>query len=289
MVEAAELRLLVSGDEQRLFAFLERYVDTSLFLFSNVERGGLVYRGEALQGTYVARFDATGAVTAVASHTWNGNIMLQGDVGLEDAAVRVTAESGRSVRGLIGPWSLVCRARRALGFEQIKANHDAQELLFALPLDALALPTMLERQELSVRSPTELELRETLLSWRVDYMVESLGSQRSPDLEKSAFQNIEVARKSGLLWVLTHGGELVAMTAFNASTRGIVQVGGVYTPPPLRSRGYARAAVAGSLLHARQNGATRSVLFTAEDNQAARRCYSSLGYKVIGDFGLVLF
>lgn len=204
-------------------------------------------------------------------------------------AVRAAAVSGRAVQGLLGPWSLVCRARKALGLEQTKANHDAQELLFALPLDALTLPSMLERQELSVRSPTELEARETVAGWRVEYMVESLGSQRTPDIEKWALENVEGARKDGLLWVLTHGGELVAMTAFNASARGIVQVGGVYTPPRLRSRGYARAAVAGSLLQARESGAKRSVLFTTEDNQAARRCYTSLGYQVIGDFGLVLF
>jgi RimJ/RimL family protein N-acetyltransferase len=289
MGEAAELRLLVPGDEQRLFALLERYVDTSLFLFSNVERAGLVDRGEPLQGTYVARFDEAGAITAIAAHSWNGNVMLQGDAGLEEAAVRVAAASGRPIRGLIGPWSLVCRARKALGLEGSKASHDARELLFALSLQALTLPSMLERDALSVRPPTELELRETLLSWRVEYMVETLGAERTPDLENSALQNLAVACKEGLFWVLTHGGELVAMTAFNASARGIVQVGGVYTPPALRGRGYARAAVAGSLLRARENGATRSVLFTAEENQAARRCYTSLGYQVIGDFGLVLF
>jgi predicted GNAT family acetyltransferase len=37
------------------------------------------------------------------------------------------------------------------------------------------------------------------------------------------------------------------MTGFNAQPRGIAQGGGVFTPPALRSRGYARAAVAGSL------------------------------------------
>jgi len=44
-----------------------------------------------------------------------------------------------------------------------------------------------------------------------------------------------------------------------------LQVGGVYTPAVLRSRGYARSPIAASLALARQNGATRSVLFTAED------------------------
>jgi RimJ/RimL family protein N-acetyltransferase len=287
MGEAVEL--LVPGDEPRLFAFLERYVDTSLFFFSNVERAGLVDRGEPLQASYVAAFDATGAITAVAGHAWNGNVILQGDSGLEAAARRAVAMSGRAVRGLIGPWSLVLRARAALGLARTAATHDGQELLFALSLDALTLPSLLQRPELAGRAPSEAETNRVLAGWRVDYMVETLGSKRGPDLERWAHENMQAIRKDGLLWVLAHGDELVAMTAFNAAARGVVQVGGVYTPPALRSRGYARAAVAGSLQHAKSNGAVRSVLFTAEHNQAARRCYTSLGYEVIGDFGLVLF
>lgn len=103
MGEVTELRKLVPGDEPRLFAFLERHVDTSLFFLSNVERAGLVDRGQPLQATYVAACDATGAITAVAGHAWNGNVMLQGHLGLEAAAERAVAASGRAVRELIGP------------------------------------------------------------------------------------------------------------------------------------------------------------------------------------------
>jgi uncharacterized protein len=81
----------------------------------------------------------------------------------------------------------------------------------------------------------------------------------------------------------------VAMTGFNASTHGIVQVGGVFTPVALRGHGYARSAVAASLQLAQREGARRSVLFTAEYNKPARSAYCSLGYEVTGDFGLVLF
>ena len=289
MGDVAELKLLAPGDEPRLFAFLERYVETSLFLFSNVERAGLLDRGLPLQATYVAACDATGAITAVAGHAWNGNVLLQGDVGLEAAVLRAVALSARAVRGLIGSWSLVRRARAALGLAEAASTHDGQELLFSLSLAALRLPSLLARPEVVVRAPSEDETTRILTSWRVEYMVETLGSKRSAELEAAARENMQLARGNGLLWVLAHGDELVAMTTFNASARGIVQVGGVYTPPALRGRGYARAAVAGSLQHAQASGAVRSILFTAEHNQAACRCYTSLGYEVIGDFGLVLF
>jgi RimJ/RimL family protein N-acetyltransferase len=258
-------------------------------LFSNVERAGLADSGRPLQATYVAAHDATGAITAVAGHAWNGNVMLQGDGGLERAAQRAVELSGRAVRGLIGPWPLVLRARAALGLDGTRASHDGQELLFALSLDALKVPNLLRQPDIVVRTPSEAETSQVVRGWRVDYMAETLGSKRSPELETAALEHMQGTRKDGLLWVLARGDELVAMTTFNASARGIVQVGGVYTPPSLRSRGYARAAVAGSLQRAKENGAARSILFTAEHNQAARRCYTSLGYEAIGDFGLVLF
>jgi RimJ/RimL family protein N-acetyltransferase len=289
MTEVAEVRLLAPGDEARLFELLERHEDTSLFFFSNIAKAGLLDLGEPFQGSYVASFDAAGVMTAVASHQWNGNMLLQGDRGLEQAAVQAAATSGRAVRGFIGPYALTLRARQALGMAEIPANHDERELLLSLALDELKLPEPPSRGELALRPPTLDEAAGTLSAWRAAYMVESLGSLRTAELEASAREQTIGWRESGALWVLVADGELVAMSGFNAQARGIVQVGGVFTPPELRGRGYGRSVVAATLQLARAEGATRSVLFTAEGNMAARRAYVSLGYRVVGDFGLILF
>jgi predicted GNAT family acetyltransferase len=66
----------------------------------------------------------------------------------------------------------------------------------------------------------------------------------------------------------------------------IVQLGGIYTPPELRGRGYAKAAVDASLLAAIERGATRAVLFT--NNPSAARSYEAVGFRRLGDYGLVL-
>jgi RimJ/RimL family protein N-acetyltransferase len=290
MAQVADVRVLVPGDEAQLFRFLTPHLESSLFFFSNIEKAGLLDGGEALQGTYVARFDAAGAITAVAGHSWNGNVMLQGDEGLEAAALHAVSRSGRVVRGLIGPWALVCRARQALQLEQTRAVHDDKELLFTLSLDQLAVPALLSRADVALRAPSEAEAVDLLSPWRADYHVESLGAPRTPELAEAAREQMRSWRSAGTLWVLTVAGEIVAMTGFNAETRGVCQVGGVFTPPALRSRGYARSAVAASLqLAQKERGANRSVLFTAETNQAACHTYLSLGYRVVGDFGLVLF
>jgi len=65
-----------------------------------------------------------------------------------------------------------------------------------------------------------------------------------------------------------------------------VQLGGIYTPPALRGRGFARCAVAASLLAARERGASRAVLFTGNPN--AVRTYEALGFARVGDYSIVL-
>ena len=288
MQAVAEVRVLVPGDEAQLFAFLGPHLDTSLFFFSNIERAGLLDRGEAYQATYVACFNAAGAITAVAGHSWNGNVMLQGDEGLERAALHAVSRSGRAVKGLVGPWSLACRARKALDLEQAPAVHDQKELLFTLSLDQLQLPALLSQSNVAFRAPTEAEAVDVLGPWRADYMVECLGTRRTPELAETSREQMRGWCKAGTFWLLTDANEIVAMTGFNAETRGVCQIGGVFTPPALRGRGYARVAVAGSLLLAKkERGATRSVLFTAETNLAACRAYSALGYQIVGDFGLI--
>jgi predicted GNAT family acetyltransferase len=83
------------------------------------------------------------------------------------------------------------------------------------------------------------------------------------------------------------GGDLVSLSGFNATLPDMVQLGGIYTPPALRGRGYAKAAVAGSLLAARERGAERAVLFTS--TASAARSYEGIGFRRAGDYCLVLF
>ena len=59
----------------------------------------------------------------------------------------------------------------------------------------------------------------------------------------------------------------------------MVQVGGVWTPPQARSRGYARSAVALSLRAARERGVRRAILFTGDHNVPAIKAYRALGFE----------
>lgn len=284
---ADELRVLRPGDEAAVLGFLERFLDSSLFPISNIERGGLEDHGLPAQGTYVAHL-SDGVITAVAGHGWNGSLQLQGDLGIERAAKRAVYETKRAVRAVVGPLALVQRVVKALAIEERQIADGKPECLYALELGSLAVPELLARAEVECRFPSEAEVQRTLVPWRVEYMVEASGVRRTPELEADVRRGMAKLHLAENTWVLVRGGELVAVTSFNASTHRVVQVGGVYTPPVFRGRGYARAAVAGSLRAARARGATRSVLFVARDNRAARTAYEALGYRPIGDFGVVI-
>jgi ribosomal protein S18 acetylase RimI-like enzyme len=279
---------LTEADRPQLVDLLLQHVESSLILLSNVDRAGVADHGQVFQATYAGRFDAAGTLTAVAAHYWNGNLLVQGDAGLEGAVRLASDRSGRAVEGFLGPRALVVRARQALGLAQAPTKLDAEEQLFVLELPQLVVPELLSRSDVQWRFPSVEEAERLLVPWRVEYAVETLGATRDDGLRQGSREMVLGWLSERNLSVVTVDGEIVSMSGFNARARGVVQVGGVYTPPALRGRGYGRAAVAGSLLEARQAGYQRSTLFTQESNVAAQRAYQALGYRVIGDYALVL-
>jgi len=130
------------------------------------------------------------------------------------------------------------------------------------------------------------EERNLLCQWRSAYDIETLGSTDSEETHTRAAATLDRQIAEGNAWVAVRNGEPVSLSAFNATLSDIVQLGGIYTPPEHRGRGYAKASVAASLIAARQRGASRAVLFTG--NPSAARSYEAVGFRRLGDYGLVL-
>ena len=278
-----QIRPLAPGDEVVLDRFLRAHADSSMFLRANARRAGLEDRGEALHGSYVAAFDEM-AIVAVAAHYWNGMIVLQAPVLAGDLARAAVAHSGRHLRGLAGPWAQVETARAALGATHHRAAKASREGLHALALARLIVPTPLATGRCTCRHarPEDVEL---LTEWRTAYAREALGASDSPTLREESREDIDLLRRERGAFVLDVDGRPVAFAAYNAQLPEIVQIGGVWTPPTLRGRGYGRAVTAGALLAARDAGARRGVLFT--DSLAASRAYEALGFERIGEYGLL--
>ncbi|WP_437817565.1 GNAT family N-acetyltransferase [Sorangium sp. So ce1078] len=283
-----DLRPLAPGDEAALEAFLVQHVDSSMFLRSNLRAAGLVDEGGPYQATYVAAFEQ-GRIVAVAAHCWNGLLIVQAPVHTEAVARAAVERSGRARRfGIAGPYEQAARARDALGYPEHSVVGGGREKLFALDLPALRVPAPLASGQVSCRRSAPADI-DRLARWRAAYSIELFARTPGPTLDASSREEVARQHEDGNAFVLVAGEEPVSCTFFNARLPDAVQVGGVWTPPELRGRGHARAAVAGSLLSAREEGAARAILFTGAGNRAAIVAYEALGFELVGEYGLLLF
>lgn len=280
-----EIRPLSPGDEPALEAFLKGHADSSMFLRSNARAGGLEYQGKPLQADYVAAC-AGERIVAVAAHCWNGMVLLQAPEQIEAVARAVVQRSGRAVTGISGPTEQATVARTALGLDDRPGPKFGREQLFALDLADLVVPAPLADGRWVCRPPRDDEL-DLVIGWRVDFMIEALHRAPGPGLRDEAAALMDLVHERRSHWLLFDAGRPVAYSAFNAVLPDIVQIGGVWTPPELRGRGYGRAVVAGSLLDARTRGVTRAVLFAERED--AKRAYRGLGFSVVGEYALLLF
>jgi len=255
-----------------------------MFLRANARRAGLAYRGLRFQAIYAGAFREEHLV-GVAAHCWNGMLLLQAPEQTEAVADACVKWSGRMVTGLTGPLDQVRRARAALGLEHADAAIEEDEELYVLSLSELVVPPALTSGALECRPPRPEE-REMLCDWRLAYDIETLGGTDSIQHRRRAAEILDAQIADGNAWVAVREGVPVSLSAFNACLPDIVQLGGIYTPPELRGRGYAKAAVAALLIVARERGASRAVLFTS--NPSAARSYRAVGFSRSGEYGLVL-
>ena len=257
-----------------------------MFLRSNARAAGLVDGGQPLQATYVAALE-DGRMVGVVAHCWNGMILVQAPAHVAALAAEAVRRSRRAATGFSGPWAQVVAARDALGLATAAAVKDSRDELYALELDRLVVPPPLASGAVRCRHPRPEDL-ELLVEWRARFSVEALGAADGPGLHRASRADVLLHHERGADWVLFDHGNPVAYSVFNAMLPDIVQIGGVWTPPEFRGRGYARSVVAGSLVAASKQGVRRAVLFADPSNAAARAAYLAIGFEIVGDYGLVL-
>ncbi|MBU0724400.1 MAG: GNAT family N-acetyltransferase [Alphaproteobacteria bacterium] len=272
---------------EALDGFLARHADSSMFLRSNLRRGGLVDGDDPFQGLYAVSLASDG-IAGVATHYWNGMVALQAPDDAAALAVAVVGASGRPVKGFMGPRAQVVAARTALGLDERAARLDSKERLFALDLAEMLVPDPLNRGLVTCRPPQESEMN-LMIEWRIAYAIDQLGDRDTPALRRQAKEDIARFCAENNNWVLLREDRPVAYAAFNATLPDMAQIGGVWTPPLLRGNGFARYCVAGALLEAREKGVARAVLFTGRSNWPSVRAYETLGFVDVGDYSLVLF
>jgi RimJ/RimL family protein N-acetyltransferase len=282
-----EIKILGIGDEPALESFLFPRVDSSMFLIGNMRVAGLVDKGGIYQGTYAAAFE-NGKMVGVVAHFWNENVLSQSPIQHLNALWRAAVtESGRPVRGIIGPDDQVEHIKQAMALRYGQIRLDETEDLYGLSLSQLILPRALREGTVHGRRIEEKDL-DLATQWRIDYSLEALGERDSQMLRHQCRITMEQSMQEGRTWILEADGRPVSSSSFNAVITEAVQIGGVWTPPQLRSRGYARSAVAASLVDAIKEKIDKAILFTGVKNIPAQKAYLSLGFEQVGDYRIVL-
>ena len=244
-----------------------------------------VRRGSLGQAVYAGAF-RNGRMVGVVAHGLSGVVLVQAPECLPDLARACVAWSDRAVTGLSGPLAQVHETRTVLALDAADATLQSNEGLYALDLSDLVVPIALSTGDVACRAPRSNE-RDTLCSWRLAYDIEAIGATDTPAQRARATAALDAQLANGNVWVAVEHDRPVSLAAFNAALPDMVQLGGIYTPPELRGRGFAKVAVAGSLVAAQKRGASRAVLFA--NNPSAVRAYEALGFRLVGDYSVVLF
>lgn len=156
------------------------------------------------------------------------------------------------------------------------------------------------QQARRIVSTRAYELRQVL---PLDYppgemkLAEESDAQRAADMHNAMIEEVivgprklqtaqlvldNIRKKCVFFWV--DAGEVVSLTlAIRPQIKGIC-VGGVYTPPAFRRRGYARALVAEVSKELLSRGYELINLFTDLSNPTSNKIYQEVGYTPVADY-----
>lgn len=265
------------SDREALVDFMQMHAPSMMFPLTNLNRYGLGGAHPRSINAWVLK--DRDRITDVLTISGEGMVFPCCPTGQWGRIAQVS--QGRKIKGFVGEGQQVANLRHAMGLTR-KAELDATEPAFLLRIADLVMP---DTDGFSLH-PLGAAPYDLLVNWRAAYETETLSVPESA-AKVRAEKQIQAFITTDSHRVLLRGQTPVAMTGFNASLPEIVQVGGVYTPPDFRSRGYARIALALHLQEVAVDGVTEAVLSAA--NEAASRAYIALGFERTGSFALVVY
>jgi uncharacterized protein len=122
--------------------------------------------------------------------------------------------------------------------------------------------------------------RDLLVRWLDEFVAEALPDQPARPASEMIDERLASPTPGLFLW---EDGEPVSLAGFGGETPNGIRVGPVYTPPPLRGRGYAGACVASMSADLLRGGHRFCFLFTDLRNPVSNRLYERLGYEPVCD------
>jgi predicted GNAT family acetyltransferase len=282
------MRMVATEDLERVRAFLEAHVETSLFLLSNLAIFGPRLTDHWNSGNYRV-IEEAGRIVAVFCLTRRGNLLVQaaGRADLAEAIMEACESESIEMSGVAGEWPTAAALWELLRADpRFEPGLSSRDVLYRLALTDRGATPRRPAAGLTVR-PLDAGDFEQWERLNTAYCAE----RNLPLPVVDAAHEAEFARRTRARWWwgTFAGSQLAAIVGLNAAYGSVGQVGGVYSRPADRGKGLARAAMELLIEDGRDYHQFEKVtLFTNDDNQPARRLYESLGFEVAGAFGLLL-
>ncbi|WP_306321198.1 MULTISPECIES: GNAT family N-acetyltransferase [unclassified Streptomyces] len=127
--------------------------------------------------------------------------------------------------------------------------------------------------------------RALLADWHLDFEADAHTSDPETRARAEAWADDRIGYGGVTLWE-DAAGTPVSMAGVSRRSAGTVRVAPVYTPPPLRGRGYAGAVTAEVSRVELAAGVEEVLLFTDRANATSNALYQRLGYRPVRDFAV---
>lgn len=271
------IRKATPADIGAIAGFLDKHIDTSMFLLGNLEAHGTEDTTHRNGTAFFLRETGDG-ITGVFGCTNGGFLMCQLP-GLSPTEAQTYAHllKGYTLHGMTGDAAQVQVILDALPVAADAWRINRVEPLYRMDIDGLTADTAL-------RPPAETDVP-LLADWFAGYMAETRTAPPG-DLQQAATHRAQAAVGAPHIRIMQEDGQPVAMAAINASAGPAVQVGGVFVPEPLRGQGRGGRVVTALLAEQAARGATTAILFAASPEAA--KVYENIGFGRVGGYRIAM-
>jgi predicted GNAT family acetyltransferase len=275
---------VTESSEAPMCEFLKGHENYSLFLLSNFLSCGRSLTDEPNSGNFklIKQF---GKIVGVFCLTRRKNFLVQSDVSepVFSLVLEACKKEPIPIEGVLGDWDFCnpfwqfLKSKGIIGQE----TYTSKEILYTLNTAHPYSPKytnvrLLTEADFDQWQPLELAyIREQ--GFPVDLTDEQMKKQFL----------FRVSQKA--VWgMIMNDGRLVSLAELNAKAFDVGQLGGVFTHPDFRRRGFSKAVLQHLLSDAKEIHKLRKlVLFTDVNNSPARKLYEALQADVVGHFALL--
>lgn len=279
------IEIVTKTSLSEMIGFLKEHEDYTLFLLNNLENYGLTLTEAPFSGNFKL-IRSGGRVVGVFCLTRTGTLLLETTLRepIFNTVLDACHRESIPLTGIIGNWDF-CRPF----WEYLKAEKMFRKEIRTSKQNLYKVD--LSKHDFShqhhVRHLTEIDY----IQWKplrlANFIEEGMPNHLT---DQQLFdQFLEKAEKK-ISWGFFVNNRLMSMAELNAKAFDLGQVGGVYTAPEFRQKGYSKSVMKQLLLDCQTLHKLRKmIIFTDEKNIPAQKLYTSLGVSQVGHFALLFF